>query len=158
MINKTHDFYKMINLLINMEGCNFCIERKREKPALLTRTCPPGLALAGPDMTEVRVLVKFCTFRIKKWLFEEISKCFCMVLRGEGQKTRFWDQKPKIWPTMPNIPAKSQNIHKHRSFYRPWCCLINSLNERIRKLYAKICVLVEFCMFWFQNLLFEVIS
>ena len=28
---------------------------KKRKPALLTRTCPPGLALAGPDMTAVRV-------------------------------------------------------------------------------------------------------
>ena len=38
-------------------------EEKKDKPALLTRICPPGLALAGPDMSEVRVLVPFCTFR-----------------------------------------------------------------------------------------------
>ena len=30
---------------------------------MLTRTCPPGLALAGPYMTEVRILVQFHTFR-----------------------------------------------------------------------------------------------
>ena len=34
-------------------------EEKKRKPALLTRTCPPGLALEGPDMSEIRVLVKF---------------------------------------------------------------------------------------------------
>ena len=38
---------------------------KEEKTVLLTRTCPPGLALASPDMTEVRVLIKFRTFRIQ---------------------------------------------------------------------------------------------
>ena len=37
-------------------------KKRKGKPALLTRTCPPGLALAGPDMTEVRVLVQFRTF------------------------------------------------------------------------------------------------
>ena len=44
------------------------ILKKKQKPALLTRTCPPGLALAGPDMSEVRVLVQFCTFRVQKEL------------------------------------------------------------------------------------------
>ena len=32
-------------------------EEKKGKPALLTRTCPPELALAGPDMSEVRVFI-----------------------------------------------------------------------------------------------------
>ena len=40
-------------------------EEKRRKPALLTRTCPPGLAKVGPDMTEVRVLAQFCMFRVQ---------------------------------------------------------------------------------------------
>ena len=48
-------------------------EKKKEKPALLTRTCPPGLALASPDMTEVRVLVKFPAFRVQKWYFDEMT-------------------------------------------------------------------------------------
>ena len=48
-------------------------EEKRGKPALLTRTCPPGLALAGPDMSEVRVLVQFRTFRVQNLFFEVIS-------------------------------------------------------------------------------------
>ena len=42
----------MINLLLKIGKGEFLI--KKEKPALLTRTCPPGLALAGPDMFEVR--------------------------------------------------------------------------------------------------------
>ena len=37
-------------------------------------TCPPGQVLAGPDMTEVRVLVQFGTFRVQKWYFDEIYK------------------------------------------------------------------------------------
>ena len=41
-------------------------EQKKEKPALLVRICPPALALAGPDMTEVRLLVQFGTFRVQK--------------------------------------------------------------------------------------------
>ena len=49
-------------------------EEKRRKPALLTRTCPPGLAKVGPDMTEVRVLVQFGTFRVQKWYFDEIYR------------------------------------------------------------------------------------
>ena len=53
-----YNFLKMLNLLIE-------IEKKKEKPALLTRTCSPGLALASPDMTEVRVLVQFRTFRVQ---------------------------------------------------------------------------------------------
>ena len=27
----------------------------------------------GPDMTEVRVLVKFGTFRVPKWYFDEMT-------------------------------------------------------------------------------------
>ena len=70
-----------------MEMCNFC-KRKKEKPVLLTRTCPPGLALAGPDMSEVRVLVKFRMFRVPNLVFDIMSRGLCMVLRGEAQKTR----------------------------------------------------------------------
>ena len=48
---------KMINLLItNWKGV-ISEEKKEEQFVLVTRTCPPGLALAGPDMTEVRLLV-----------------------------------------------------------------------------------------------------
>ena len=67
----------MINLLNKntfMKDAKFAIrnwkgvisgEKKKGKPALLTRTCPPGLALAGPDMSKVRVLDKFRTFRVQ---------------------------------------------------------------------------------------------
>ena len=48
-------------------------EEKRRKPALLTRTCPPGLAKVGPDMTEVRDKVQFGTFRVQKWYFDEMT-------------------------------------------------------------------------------------
>ena len=40
-----------------------------------------------------RLLVQFRTFRIQNLIVEEISKWFCMVLRGEAQKTRVWDKQ-----------------------------------------------------------------
>ena len=49
-------------------------EEKKGEPALLTRICPPGLALAGPDITEVRVLVQFRTFRIQDCVSEALSR------------------------------------------------------------------------------------
>ena len=47
---------------------------KKQKPALLTRTCPPGLVLAGPDMSKSRLLVQFNTFRVQNKVFDEISR------------------------------------------------------------------------------------
>ena len=38
---------------------------RQQSGTLLTRTCPPGLASAGPDMTEARVLIEFRTFRVQ---------------------------------------------------------------------------------------------
>ena len=35
-------------------------------------TCPPEQVLAGPDMSDFGLLVKFRTFRIQKWYFDEI--------------------------------------------------------------------------------------
>ena len=62
---------------------------KKGNLVLVTRTCPPGVALVGPDMTEGRVWVKFRMFRIQNLFFEAISQWFCMVLCGEAQKTLF---------------------------------------------------------------------
>ena len=57
MLNKTHGFIKD-NKFANTNWIGVLSEeKKKQKPALLTRTCPPGLALAGPDMSEVRLLV-----------------------------------------------------------------------------------------------------
>ena len=36
--------------------------RKEVKPTLLTRTCPPGLALASPDMSKIKHVIKFRMF------------------------------------------------------------------------------------------------
>ena len=77
LLSKTHDFIEMINLLsktndfikhdefANKKWKGVMSEKIKAKPALLTRTCPPGLALASPDMSKVRVLVKFDMFRIQ---------------------------------------------------------------------------------------------
>ena len=91
----------MINLFEKKEGCNFWKKNKEGKPALLTRICPPGLALEGPDMSKVRVLVQSYMFWVQNLFFEEISRWFCMVFRGEAQKTRFWDQQP--WYLTKNV-------------------------------------------------------
>ena len=48
---------------INENWKDVISEEKKGKPALLTRICPSGLALAGPDMPEVRVLGQFYMFR-----------------------------------------------------------------------------------------------
>ena len=68
-LSKTYDFTKMINLLIEMERCNF------RKNKVFPLVCSKYLSSwTGPDMTEVRVLVQFGTFRIQKWYFDEIYK------------------------------------------------------------------------------------
>ena len=61
LILKRFDFIKMINSLIRIGRVTF-LKKTKGKPALLTRICPPGVALAGPDMTEVRVSVQFRTY------------------------------------------------------------------------------------------------
>ena len=84
MFNTNYDFTKIDRFVKrnnelanrNWEGL-ISEEEKKGKPALLTRTCPPGVALVGPDMTEVRVLVNFCMLRVQNFLFEVIPKLFC---------------------------------------------------------------------------------
>ena len=69
----THDFIKDDKFATkNWKGVIYG-EKKKGKPALLTRACPPGLALASPDMSEVRVLIQFGTFQIQKWYFDEMT-------------------------------------------------------------------------------------
>ena len=74
-----------------MERCNFW--RKKKKACFADKDLCSWQALAGPDMSEVRVLVQFRTFRIQNLVFNVISWWFCMALRGEAQKTHFWNQK-----------------------------------------------------------------
>ena len=73
LFSKTNDFIKN-DKFTDKVWKGVISEKKKEKPALLTRICPPGLALAGPDMSEVRLLVRFRTFRVQNSLFEVISK------------------------------------------------------------------------------------
>ena len=47
---------------------------KSEKLKVFPLVCSKYLSSwTGPDMTEVRVFVKFCTFRVQKLYFDEIS-------------------------------------------------------------------------------------
>ena len=59
LLDKTHGFIKNDKFAnVKWKGA-ISEKKKKEKPALLTRTCPPGLALASPDMTKSRRLVQF---------------------------------------------------------------------------------------------------
>ena len=71
LLNKTHDFIKMMNLLIKTERCNFW--QKKYFRWFAVSTCPPGQVFASPDMSQVRVLVEFRTFQVQNLLFELIS-------------------------------------------------------------------------------------
>ena len=72
LLIKDYDFIK--DDKFGNEICKGGIFGKRKgKPVLLTRIWPPGLALAVPDMTEVRVLIQFRTLRVQKLYFDEIS-------------------------------------------------------------------------------------
>ena len=48
---------------------------KSEKIKVFPLVCSKCLSSwTGPDMTEVRILVQFCTFRVPKWYFDEMYK------------------------------------------------------------------------------------
>ena len=62
----------MINLLNKTD--DFVKSEKKHVRSFAVSTCPPGQVLAGPDMTEVRVLVQFRTLRVQKWYYDEIYR------------------------------------------------------------------------------------
>ena len=68
---KTHDFIKN-DKFANNKWKGVILEKKWFRWFAVS-TCPPGQVLAGPDMTEVRVLVQFGTFRVQKWYFDEMT-------------------------------------------------------------------------------------
>ena len=74
------------------KGINY-EEKKKGKNRFADKDLSSWTGLGGPDMSEVRLSVQFHTFRVENLLFEVISRWFCVVLRREAQKTRFWNQK-----------------------------------------------------------------
>ena len=69
---KPYDFIKMMNMLIKIGKVLFL--RKLGKTRFADKDLsPPGLALAGLDMSELRCWCNFRTFRVQNWLFEVIS-------------------------------------------------------------------------------------
>ena len=100
LFSKTDDFIKNISLLIKYGKVYFLEKHFRW---FAVSTCPPGQVLAGPDMSEVRVLVQVRTFRLQNCFFDEVSQWFCMVLPGEAQKHVFLIKSVKIWPKIPKI-------------------------------------------------------
>ena len=101
LLSKTHDFIKIIYLpnkthnflnndkFANKNGKVLFLEKQKYFRWFAVSTCPPGQVLAGPDMSDFRLLVKFRTFRFQNLVFDEISRWFCMVLPGEAQKHVF---------------------------------------------------------------------
>ena len=47
-------------------------EKVKAKTCFADKDLSSWMAKVGPDMTEVRVLVQFGTFRVQKWYFDEI--------------------------------------------------------------------------------------
>ena len=77
---------------------------KSKKSIVFSEPCVSDLA---PTDRHPHVLDKFRTFRIQNWVFDEISKWFCMVLRGEAKKysfeTKKLEHRPNIERNTPKI-------------------------------------------------------
>ena len=71
MLDKGYDFKKN-DKFANKIWTGVIPEKK--KTALLTRTCPPRMAWAGPDMSDFRLLIEFCMLWVQNLFFEENSK------------------------------------------------------------------------------------
>ena len=67
----------------------------------------------GPDMTEVRVLVQFCTFRVQKLYFDEIYIWFCNIFAGDIQNQIILTKNLNIWPKIQKIPNKIPDFFLH---------------------------------------------
>ena len=93
---------------------------KSEKIKVFLLVCSKYLSSwTGPDMTEVRVLVQFCTFRVQKLYFDEIyindSASFLLEkLRNHVILTK----NLNICPQIPKILPKSSKMHKDKGFPR----------------------------------------
>ena len=71
LLNKTDDFVKTNIKFVD----NKWKVVKSEKIKVFPLVCSKYLSSwTGPDMTEVRVLVQFGTFRVQKWYLDEIYK------------------------------------------------------------------------------------
>ena len=66
---------------VNKEWKGVISGKRKAFPLVCSSTCPPAQVLASPDMSKVRVLVKFRTFRVENWVFDEISRSFCIIFR-----------------------------------------------------------------------------
>ena len=57
----------------------------------------------------VRLLDQFRTFRVQNWIFDEISKWFCIILAGEAQNSRYFNHKPEY---LTKNPENTKKIRK----------------------------------------------
>ena len=67
---KTHDLIKSINLLA--KKWKGVISGKKYSRWFAVSSCPPRQVLAGPDMSDFRLLVQFCIIWVQNWTFEEV--------------------------------------------------------------------------------------
>ena len=71
LLSKTNEFIKMINLFSETNDFilkNKFIDKTDDFIVLLVKQ-----VLAGPDMSDFRLLVKFCTFQVQNRVFDEIT-------------------------------------------------------------------------------------
>ena len=54
----------MINLVIK-NGKVYNLKKEKYFRWFVVSTCPPGQVLAGPDMSDFRLLVQFCMLRVQ---------------------------------------------------------------------------------------------
>ena len=75
LLMESHDSYEN-DKFVNQRRRGVVLEKKIKKEHFrwfAVSICPPGQVLAGPDMSEVRVLVQFGTFQVPKLYFDEMT-------------------------------------------------------------------------------------
>ena len=71
---KSHDSYEN-DKFVNKRRKGVILQKEKKYYLWFAlSTCPPGQVLAGPDMSKVRVLVQFRTFRVQNLFFDEVSR------------------------------------------------------------------------------------
>ena len=70
----------------------------------------------GPDMTEVRVLVQFCMFRVQKLYVHEIYRWFCMILPEKLKNHVILTKNFNFWPISRIYQKRIQKYVKFLGF------------------------------------------
>ena len=94
LLNKIYDFMKIINLLMKKERCN---SWKKEIPLVCNKYLSAWTGLGKSGHVQSQSFGSILHVSDSKVIFDEISRWFCMVLRGEAQKHGFETKELKNW-------------------------------------------------------------